>query len=110
MERKISFYKHYFFDIYSKQNLQTKVKIDFVLDLIRNVERVPSKFLKSLEGTEGIYEIQIHTQKKNIHFFCFFDLGSLIIVSNCSLEKSEKIPKTELEYAKKLRTEYFSLK
>ena len=48
MKRKIIFYGDYFLRFYSEQGSKTKEKIDFVLDLIRNVERVPIKFLKYL--------------------------------------------------------------
>ena len=51
VKRKILFFGDYFLNFYSKQGLKTKEKIDFVLDLIKNVERVPIKFLKHLEGS-----------------------------------------------------------
>lgn len=72
MKRKILFFGDYFLGFYSKQDLKTKEKIDFVLDLIRNVERVPIKFLKYLEGTDGLYEVRVLTQKSNIRIFSFF--------------------------------------
>ena len=84
MKRKIYFYGNYFLDFYSKQDVKTKEKIDFVLDLIRNIERVPTKFLKYLENTDGLYEIRIITNIKSIRIFCFFDEGNLIILLNCS--------------------------
>ena len=40
-----------------------KLKIDFVLDLIRNVERVPIKFLKYIEETDGLFEVKILTSQ-----------------------------------------------
>jgi hypothetical protein len=59
VKRKILFYGNYFLDFYNNQDVKTQEKIDFVLDLIRNVERVPTKFLKYLEGTDSLYEIRI---------------------------------------------------
>ncbi|MEO8233310.1 MAG: type II toxin-antitoxin system RelE/ParE family toxin [Ignavibacteriota bacterium] len=99
MKRKILFY--------SKQYIKTKEKIDFVLDLIKNVERVPIKFLKYLEGTDGLYEVRVITSKRSIRIFSFFDEGNLVILINCFIKKSEKTPKNELELGKKLREEYF---
>ena len=63
MKRKVSFYGGYFLNFYAKLDVGSKRKIDFVLDLIQNVERVPVKFLKLLEGTEGLYEIRVRTNK-----------------------------------------------
>lgn len=110
MKRKIIFYDDYFLDFYSKQDARTKEKIDFVLDLIRSVERVPIKFLKYLEGTDGLYEVRVATSKKNIRIFSFFDEGNLIILINCFLKKTDKTPKNELEMGIRLKEEYFSEK
>lgn len=96
MKRKILFFGDYFLEFYSKQDIKTKEKIDFVLDLIKNVERVPIKFLKYLEVTDGLYEIRVITSKRSIRIFCFFDEGNLIVLINCSVKKTEKTPKNEL--------------
>ncbi|MCX6149704.1 MAG: type II toxin-antitoxin system RelE/ParE family toxin [Ignavibacteriales bacterium] len=107
MKRKILFFGDYFLDFYSKQELKTKEKIDFVLDLIRNVERVPIKFLKYLEGTDGLYEVRVLIHKNNIRIFGFFDEGNLIILINGFIKKTNKTPKNELELGIKLKEEYF---
>lgn len=107
MKRKILFFGNYFLDFYSKQDLKTKEKIDFVLDLIRNVERVPIKFLKYLEGTDSLYEVRILTHKRNIRIFSFFDEGNLIILINGFVKKTDKTPKNELELGIRLKEEYF---
>lgn len=107
MKREILFFGDYFLDFYSKQDLKTKEKIDFVLDLIRNVERVPIKFLKYLEGTDSLYEVRVLTNKSNIRIFGFFDEGNLIILINGFIKKKNKTPKSELELGIKLKEEYF---
>jgi len=110
MKRKILFFGDYFLDFYSKQDLKVKEKIDFVLDLIRNVERVSIKFLKYLEGTDGLYEVRVLTNKSNIRIFCFFDEGNLIILINGFIKKTNKTPKNELELGIRLKEEYFTEK
>ena len=110
MKRKILFFGDYFLDFYSKQDLKTKEKIDFVLDLIRNVERVPIKFLKYLEGTYGLYEVRVLTHKSNIRIFSFFDEGNLVILINGFIKKTDKTPKNKLELGIRLKDEYFSEK
>jgi phage-related protein len=107
VKRKIYFYGNYFLDFYSKQDVKTKEKIDFVLDLIRNIERVPTKFLKYIENTDGLYEIRIITNIKSMRIFCFFDEGNLIILLNCFIKKSNKTPKKEIEKGIKLKEAYF---
>ena len=110
VKRKILFYGDYFLEFYSNQDLKTKEKIDFVLDLIKNVERVPIKFLKYLEGTDGLYEIRVLTYKNNIRIFSFFDEGKLIILVNGFQKKSQKTPKSEIDLAEKLKKQYFDEK
>ncbi|MCL5027460.1 MAG: type II toxin-antitoxin system RelE/ParE family toxin [Bacteroidetes bacterium] len=110
MKRKILFYNNYFLDFYSQQDDKTKEKIDFVLDLIRNIERVPSKFLKYLEGTDGLFEIRVITSQKSIRIFCFFDEGKLIILLNCFVKKTNKTPKKEIEQGMKLKEDYYKEK
>lgn len=88
--RKILFYGDYFPKFYAKLDSKSKEKIDFVLDLIRNVERVPIKFFKYLEGTDGLYEIKVLTYKYSIRIFSFFDEGELIILINGFVKKTKK--------------------
>jgi phage-related protein len=107
VKRKILFYGKYFLDFYNTQNEKTKEKIDFVLDLIRNVERVPTKFLKYLEGTDGLYEIRVMAVSGSLRIFSFFDEGRQIILINCFTKKKNKTPKSELKKAIKLKEEYF---
>ena len=81
-----------------------------MLDIVKHVEQVPIKFLKHLEGTDGIFEIRIITTFKNIRIFCFFDQGNLIILTNCIEKKSQKTPKDSIDLAVKLKKEYFNNK
>ena len=73
MVRKIIFYKHYFHDFFNRQPDKVKEKIDFVLYLIENVQRVPTSFLKYITGTDGLFEIRIQVGTNIFRFFCFFD-------------------------------------
>ncbi len=110
MECNIALYGRYFLDFYEKQTDKVKDKIDYVLDLIKNEERVPKKFLKHLSGTDGLYEIKVSTVFSNIRIFCFFDEGRLVVLTNCFVKKTQKTPKKQLDLAIKLKNEYFTKK
>ena len=110
MIRKIEFHKDYFIDFYSKQNKKVQEKIEYVFKLIRQVERIPEKFLKHLTSTDGLYEIRVEYQSNIYRIFCFFDQGRLIILLNGFQKKTKKIPKKEIELAEKLKKEYFNEK
>ncbi|MDD3789337.1 MAG: type II toxin-antitoxin system RelE/ParE family toxin [Petrimonas sp.] len=106
MIRKIISYKNYFIDFYRAQESSVQAKIEYVLDLIRYERRVPIKFLKSLEDSDGIYEIRVLTTFKLIRILCFFDEENLIVLTNCFIKKSQKTPKNEIRLAEKLKKEY----
>lgn len=95
--RQILFYENHFKDFFNKQTEKTKSKIDDILFMITILERVPEKFLKHIEGTEGLYEIRI-TQGSNIfRIFCCFDQGKLVVLFNGFQKKTQKTPKSEIE-------------
>ena len=110
MSRVIEFYENHFLDFYKVQDEKVKSKIKNVLELIKQVDRVPEKFLKHLSGTEGIYEIRIEYQSNIYRIFCCFDKGNLIILFNAFQKKSQKTPHRDLDKAVRLRNEYFKNK
>jgi phage-related protein len=64
------------------QDQKVKDKIQYVFELIRQVDQVPEKFLKHLTGTNGLYEIRIDYQSNIFRIFCCFDQGKLIVLFN----------------------------
>jgi phage-related protein len=107
MIREIIIHKEYFLDFFEKQNEKVKAKIEYVLDLVRTVQRVPETYLKHLEGTDGLYEIRVQTGNNIFRIFCFFDEGKLIVLVNGFQKKTQKTPKSEINLAEKLKEEYF---
>ena len=108
--RDIIFYKHYFPEFYSKQSSQVKEKIGYIFKLIRTVDKVPTKFLKHLTDSDGLYEIRIEVKSNIYRVFCCFDKGKLIVLFNGFHKKSQKTDIKELRKAKKLKDEYFKSK
>ncbi len=108
-ERQIVFYKSYFLNFYAKQTLKVQEKIEYVFKLIRSVDRVPEKFLKHLEGTEGIYEIRVESGSNIYRIFCCFDKGNIVVLFNAFQKKSQKTPRQEIELAQRLKKEYYIL-
>ena len=110
MIREIIFWGDNFYGFYNQQDLKVRKKIDYVLWLIRHTVKVPIKFLKYLEDTDGLYEIIIRSTFKEIRVLCFFDEEKVIILINCFLKKSQKTPKNEIELGERLKREYFKFK
>jgi len=110
MNREIIFYENHFIEFYLKQDDKVREKIKYVLELIKQVEKVPEKFLKHLTGTNGIYEIRIEYQSNIYRIFCCFDKGKLVVLFNAFQKKTQKTPKNQLEKASILMNEYFQQK
>ena len=53
--REIVFYKQYFDYFFEPLTDKVKDKIDEVLFMITILERVPTKFFKSIEGAKGLF-------------------------------------------------------
>lgn len=110
MTRQINFHGDYFLDFYKSLEANVKTKIQYVLELIKQVDRVPSKFLAPISGYEGLYEIRVEYQSNIYRIFCCFDEGRLVVLFNAFQKKTQKTPKEEIVGAMRLKNEYFKLK
>ena len=110
MTREIRFYKNYFIDFYVSLDLDVQEKIEYVFKLIQTVEIIPTKFLKHIEGTDGLYEIRIKVRSNIFRVFCCFDSGKIVVLFNGMQKKSQKTPKGEISKALKIKEEYFMSK
>lgn len=110
MSRQILFYENHFLDFYKIQDDKVKAKIKNILELVKQVDRVPEKFLKHLSESDGVYEIRVEYQSNIYRIFCCFDKGNLVVLFNGFQKKTQKTPNGELEKAIRLKKEYFSTK
>ena len=81
-------------------------KIEWTIRLIENVARVPSTYLKHLEGTNGFYEMRIQYGNNIFRIFCCFDKGTLVILFNGLQKKTQKTPVEEINKALIIKKEY----
>ncbi len=110
MKRKIIFYQDYFIDFYKDLDIDVKSKFKYVFELIRQVEKVPKKFLAPMTGYDGLFEVRVEYKSNIYRVFCCFDKGKLVVLFNGFQKKTQKTPKTEIEKAMRLKDEYFKNK
>ena len=108
--RTIIAYKNYFEDFIDSQSLKIQNKIYKILELIEYQRQIPSKFIKHIEGTKGLYETRFSLGSDTWRVFCFFDEGKLVILLNGFQKKTQKTPKNEIDKALRLMTEYYKEK
>lgn len=100
-------YGNEFWDFYYTQKSEVQDKIDWVIGLIRSLRMVPEKFLKHLEGTDGLFEMRVKVGTDIYRVFCFFDEGNLVILLNGFQKKTGKTPKNEIDKAERLKKKYY---
>lgn len=108
--RTIKIYKDYFNEFYVAQTDAVRRKINYCLNVVRSVDRVPKTILRSMENTDGLYEIRVEVGSNIFRIFCCFDEGSLVILFNGFQKKTQKTPPLQLERAKKIMKQYFKEK
>jgi len=104
--RTIFLYQDHFQDFYVKQKQKVKDKILWTFRLIETIEQVPEDYLKHLSGTDGLYEIRVQQGSDIYRIFCFFDEGKLVVLANGFQKKTQKTPKSEIDKAIKIKSEY----
>ena len=110
MARQIILHGDYFIDFYKDLDDKVKKKISNVFDLIRQVDRVPVKFLAPMTGYNGLFEIRVEYQSNIYRIFCCFDQGQLVVLFNGFQKKTQKTSKDEIDRAMRLKEEYFRSK
>lgn len=109
-KREIIIHGDYFADFYDNLISPVKYKINYVLNLVRTEEHIPSKFFRNIENVSGLFEIRIEIDSNIFRIFCCFDEGRLVVLFNGFQKKSQKTPPKEIEKAERIMKEYFNLK
>ena len=104
--RKLVFYKDYYDVFIKNQRSRVQAKIFWTIILIENVEKVPSKYLKYIIGSNGVFEIRILTRNDIFRIFCFFNKQNELVLINGFQKKTQKTPQNEIDKAVKIKHDY----
>lgn len=108
--REVITYKEYFDDFFAQQNQKVRDKIIKVLDIIEHIDRIPSTYLKYIEGTSGLFEVRVQLANNIFRIFCFFDGGKLVVLLSGFQKKTQKTPQGEIKKAERLMADYYEEK
>lgn len=108
--REVITYGDYFDEFFAAQERKVQDKIIKVLDIIETIDRIPSQYLKYMEGTNGLFEVRVKMASNIFRIFCFFDGNKFVVLLSGFQKKTQKTPKGELERAIKLMNEYYKEK
>ncbi len=104
-KRKLFFYGDHFEMFYDSLDKVVQHKILWTFKLIEVLERIPERFLKSIRGSEGLFEIRVQQRNNIFRIFCFFDQDRVVVVNGFQ-KKSRKTPNGEIERAERLKKAY----
>ncbi|WP_230383687.1 type II toxin-antitoxin system RelE/ParE family toxin [Pedobacter endophyticus] len=93
-------------NFYQAQTEEVQRKIEWTLNLLQTIDRVPKKYFDHMTGTNGLFEVRVEFGGNIFRIFAFFDKGNLVILGNGFQKKSQKTPKTEIDKALKIKAEY----
>ena len=105
-ERQILFFKHYFLDFYEAVPKVVQLKIEWTLQLISELDRIPKQYFKQVESTKGLFEIRVEVEGNIYRIFSFFDAGSVIVIGNAYQKKNNKLSRKEINKALSIMKEY----
>lgn len=108
--REVVTYKGYFDDFFKVQPQKVRDKIIKILDVIEQVDRIPSTYLKYIEGTNGLFEVRVQLGSNIFRIFCFFDGNKFVVLLTGFQKKTQKTPPTEIDRAIRLMNEYYEEK
>lgn len=81
-------------------------KVTWVLNLLEDLDIVPSSYFKKLTGSEGIWECRVQFGSNIYRIFCFFDDRSVVVLTHGFMKKSQKTPRSEIEKAEACRRDF----
>ncbi len=111
MKKEILFYKKSDGDCPVEEFLDSLLpkvaqKVVWVLNLIEDLERVPSHYFCKLTDTDNIWEVRTKLGSSIFRIFAFFD-GHKIVLTHGFVKKTQKTPQGEIEKAENFKKDYF---
>lgn len=83
-------------------------KVTWTLNLIEELDRVPKKYFKKMEGTKDIWEVRVQLGNNIFRLLGFCPRGNLLVLTHGFTKKTERISKTEIETAESRKKDYLS--
>lgn len=94
------------------QNLPDKQskKVVWTLRVVRDLEKVPTQYLKKLKSTDDIWEVRAILGNNTFRLLGFYDGPNLIVLTSGFAKKTNKVPKQVIETAEERKRNYYRRK
>jgi len=95
-------------DFLNSLNGKQAQKVAWVMQVIEDLEKVPSSYLKKLTNTNDIWEVRVQVGSDIFRFLGFFDKGKFIVLTNGFQKKTQKTPKSEIFLSEQRKQDYLT--
>jgi phage-related protein len=85
-------------------------KVAWVLNLVEELDRVPSQYFKKLTKTDDLWEVRVIVGSNIFRLLGFFYGTNLLVLAHAFQKKTQKTPRQDIKLAKKRKHEYFERK
>lgn len=85
-------------------------KVTWVLQLIEELDVVPTTYLKKLSSTNDIWEVRVQVNGNAFRLLGFFEQDNLVILNHAFQKKQQKTPLKEIKIAENRKKEYLQRK
>lgn len=106
--KKIIAYKSYFAEFLETLAVEEQRKIARALSLFTTEDRLPAHFIKFLR--DGLFEFRTNVRRGEVRIFFIYDDGTLVVLLNAFVKKTQKTPEREIRKALRLKEEYYGTK
>jgi phage-related protein len=89
---------------------KTAQKVTWVLKLVEDLERVPSKYFKKMVNTADLWEVRTGSGSNIFRLIGFFEGPNRLILEHAFQKKTQKTPKRAIKVAEERKRDYFRRK
>jgi len=89
-------------------NAKQAQKVAWVMQVVEELDKVPTSYLKKLTNTDDIWEIRVQVGSDIFRFLGFFEKGSFIVLTNGFQKKTQKTPKSEIRLSEQRKQDYLA--
>lgn len=97
-------------DFLDRLSAKQAQKVTWVLQLIEELERVPSNYFKKMVNTDDLWEVRVSEGSSIFRLIGFFDGSNLVVLSHAFQKKTQKTPKRAIKIAEDRKKDYFRRK
>jgi len=83
-------------------------KVVWVLRLIEDLQRVPTRYFRKLSGSDGIWEVRVKYAGDLFRLLGFRHGTDLVILNHAFRKKTQKTPLREIRLAEKRKRDYLA--